>query len=70
MTGTRKSERIVDDVSPPTTARAIGWFASEPRSSPMAVGTRPMMVARLVMAMGTNRDRAPATMASTLSAPC
>src|SRR5579862_1474978 len=29
ITGTRKSDRIVEDVSPPTTARARGWLASE-----------------------------------------
>ena len=66
ITGTRKSERIVDEVSPPTTASASGWFASEPCSRPIAVGMRPMTVARLVIAMGTKRERAAAMIASTL----
>ena len=69
ITGTRKSDRIVDDVRPPTTASASGWLASDPRSRPIAVGTSPMTVARLVIAIGTNRERAAATMAFVLSVP-
>jgi len=69
MTGTRKSERIVEEVNPPTTASAKGWLASEPRSIPIAVGNKPITVARLVIAMGTKRERAAATMAVTLSLP-
>ena len=48
---------MVEEVRPPTTASASGWFASEPRSSPSAVGIKPITVARLVMAMGTKRGR-------------
>ena len=60
---------MVDEVSPPTTASASGWFASEPCSRPIAVGMRPITVARLVIAMGTKRERAAATMASTSATP-
>src|ERR1035438_1364498 len=55
IAGTRKRESSVDDVSPPTTVSASGWFASVPRSRPVAVGTSPMIVARLVIAIGMNR---------------
>ena len=48
-------------MSPPTTVSASGWFASVPRSSPVAVGTSPMIVARLVIAIGMNRMRAAST---------
>ena len=32
-------------------------MASDPRSSPIAVGTKPITVAKLVIAIGTKRDR-------------
>ena len=69
ITGTRNSDSTVDDVSPPTTASASGWFDSVPASRPSAVGSRPMTVARLVIAIGMKRVRAAATTASSLSAP-
>ncbi len=69
ITGTRKSESSVLDVRPPTTASARGWFASVPASRASAVGTSPTIVARLVMAMGTKRDRAAWMTASTFSTP-
>src|SRR5262249_34590412 len=67
--GRRKRERIVDEVRPPTTASASGWFASVPFSSASAVGTSPMIVARLVIAIGTKRMRAAVTTAPSFSAP-
>ena len=69
ITGTRNSDSSVDDVSPPTTASASGRFASAPRSSPIAVGMRPITVASEVIAIGTNRVRAASRIAARLSRP-
>ena len=52
-------------MSPPTTASASGWLAPLPASSANAVGSRPITVARLVITIGTKRERAAATIDST-----
>src|SRR5690606_35075235 len=63
-TGTTKSYSTTDAARPPTTATAKAWLAAVPCSWAMAVGTRPTMVAGLVMTIGTKRRPAACTAAS------
>src|SRR5690606_12123815 len=55
ITGTTNRDSSVDEVSPPTTANASGRLEDAASPSPSAVGRSPMMVAKLVMAIGTKR---------------
>jgi len=59
----------VETVRPPITARASGRFVSLPSPMPSAMGTRPTMVAMVVMRMGRSRVRPARTTAETMSRP-
>src|SRR6266849_5166649 len=67
--GTRKRVNTVETVSPPMTARASGRFVSLPSPMPSAIGTRPTMVAMVVMRIGRSRVRPASTVASIRSLP-
>src|SRR5712692_5769156 len=69
MTGTTRSVSAVEVMTPPMTAMAMGERNSLPVPVPIAVGTMPIAIAKLVMRMGRSRRGPALSSASSTGSP-